>query len=228
VALRHLLLETGEEAAQLRVGEEGLFAAAVERVGDAAIARDVPPVEQAGGGGQVVAGGGDQIVDAHHLMADGYARVPQRIEQRVGDGGRLRHVGGAEPHVEIALERDRAAPVAAHAGERHRAPCARGHGASRVEHSALQAAEERRQEVVEDARIALAERHPGALERQLSPLGRDAVEQIRTPQQRGAEALDGPRRSRRGEPGGHRGSSDSTPRRSPVPRDLPARGDTMS
>ncbi len=213
VPLRHLALQPAEEEAQLRVGEERLLAAAPQRLREPAIPRHVPPVEQAGRRRQVVPGGVDELVHGDHLVPDGHPHVPQRIEQRVRHRRLPARRRRADAHVEVALERHRAAPVAPHARERDPLPRLRRHVARRIRGRGCRsshAAEERGQQVVEDARVASAERDAARLQRHVVALGGDAVEELgAAPRERGAEVLEGSGRTG-GREGGHRCRGEST------------------
>ncbi len=157
--LRHLLLEPREEARQLGVREDPLGRALAQGAGELFFPGHVPPLEQARRRGQIGARALEQIVDGDDLMPDRDPHVPERIEQRIGDGRSLVDALREQANVEVALERHRAAPVAADPGEGHGVP---GVGPDRRsvgdgELAAAQGAEERGQEIVEDARVAAAE-----------------------------------------------------------------------
>jgi G3E family GTPase len=94
-----------------------------------------------------------QIVDHHHLVADGHARIPERIEHRVDQRLDLaRAAARHEQHVEVALPTEQAATVAAHGEQAH------GSARSRALLSALK---ERKQQVVRERGVLTRERETG-------------------------------------------------------------------
>src|SRR6185437_4920147 len=128
------------------------------------------------------------------LVADGDAHVPERVQDRVGDGRRAGRVARAEADVEVALQGDGAATVTADAGERDRVEGLRRDGrrlGGAADLAAPLAGEEGAEEIVEDAGVAPAERDARALEGDGAGLGRDALEQLRAaPGDRSAEILE--------------------------------------
>ena len=95
----------------------------------------------------------ERVGDADHLVADADARVPERVEQRLGDGAdSLGRLGRQQADVEIALQPDDTAPVAADRREEDRRPpplLLHGGEGGRVE---------RREQAVHDLGVAAAER----------------------------------------------------------------------
>ena len=92
----------------------------------------------------------EQLARRDHLMTDAEPRVPERVEQRFGDGPRALGVLVAKyPHVEIACEREHSAAVAADGRERDRPP------GPLARHRALRRVKQRAQKPIENFRVAL-------------------------------------------------------------------------
>ena len=143
---RHgLRVEAIDEGAEILLAEESLVRARHEIVHRRVVPLDEPKVEQGRRRRQVGLGERQRVGHGEDLMPDRERRVPQRIEEALGEG---RGVAGADlagvhdhHHIGVAAERHGAAAEAAHGREREaldaragRQPrCARRLGESRVE-----------------------------------------------------------------------------------------------
>ncbi|MCB9611381.1 MAG: hypothetical protein H6722_02895 [Sandaracinus sp.] len=136
----------------------------VELAHDLGVARDVPQVEQRRRGANVLTRERERVVDAAHDVADLEPRIPEWVEQPLRDHARaaVLRIVAEEEHVDVAVQSDRAPPVATHRDERD-APfptveLSRG-GVGRAEERSEQAVERPREAARGfDARFASAHR----------------------------------------------------------------------
>jgi hypothetical protein len=123
VPLADLRREPLEKTLQIAWAEDAFEGAREHLFRRPGVARDGPPVEQSRGRRQIAASEVEHVAEGHDRMADGETGVPERIEQRLGDRpSALSLARTDEAHVEIAVQRDGAAPVAADGRERARVP----------------------------------------------------------------------------------------------------------
>ena len=89
-----------------------------EALGDLRISRDVAGVDQAERHGEIVRCDRPGLRDGSHRMVKGDTRVPDRVEDPIGDCGDVATVAMQQQHVEIAAGKEFAPAVAAHGHER--------------------------------------------------------------------------------------------------------------
>ncbi len=126
-AVHHQCLQVGQPLVGHRppVAEHG----PLQLLGHRRVARDHAGVEQPEHDLDVLAGESARLADGAHAVVEAQAGVPDRVPDALRHAGRLRGPCLVQQEqVEVAAERELAAPVAAHGDEAERVllPCRRG------------------------------------------------------------------------------------------------------
>ena len=129
--------------------EDALEGAGQHLLRAGAVAGQHAPVEQGGGGGQIVLRQVEQIAAHHDLVSDAQPGIPERVQERLCDGADLlRFARRNQPDIQITVIPELVSAVAADRGEPHVLPRAG------LDHRALGRFEQRAEQAVEGFCVA--------------------------------------------------------------------------